>query len=66
MRNRNFLWDPGFFNILGIEFSVNLKEIIHLNFLDKIQEMEINLTVLGKEIFNTPGENKSSEISCNS
>lgn len=38
MRDRNFIWDPGTFKILGITFSTNLKEIVNLNFKDKIDE----------------------------
>merc|ERR1712240_193409 len=56
MRDRNFIWDPGTFNILGITFSVNVNEIANLNFKGKIDKVKRdiakwskrNLTPLGK------------------
>ena len=45
MRDRNFLWDPGgpnesIFKYLGIKFSTDIKNIVHLNFENKINEIE--------------------------
>ena len=56
MRDRNFIWDPGTFNILGITFSVNVNEIVNLNFKGKINDVKRdiakwskrNLTPMGK------------------
>ena len=56
MRDRNFIWDPGTFDILGITFSVKMEEIVNLNFKDKIDEVKRdiakwnkrNLTPFGK------------------
>ena len=56
MRDRNFIWDPGSFKILGIIFSINLDEMIALNFKDKLNEVtrdiarwrKRNLTPFGK------------------
>lgn len=56
MRDKNFIWDPGSFKVLGIHFSVNTNEITNLNFMGKIEEVkkEIgrwakrNMTPLGK------------------
>ena len=56
MRDRNFIWDPGSFKVLGIIFSVDLNEIVRLNFKDKIDEVKRdiakwskrNITPLGK------------------
>ena len=56
MRDKNFIWDPGTFKVLGIHFSVNTNEITNINFEGKIDEVkrEIsrwnkrNMTPLGK------------------
>ena len=56
MRDRNFIWDPGTFKILGITFSVNTNEIVNLNYRDKLDEVKRdiakwnkrNLTPIGK------------------
>ena len=40
MRDRNFVWDPGTFKILGINFSTNLSDIVRLNFSDKLDELK--------------------------
>ena len=56
MRDRNFIWDPGTFKILGITFSTNLEELVALNYKDKINEVirdiakwkKRSLTPLGK------------------
>jgi hypothetical protein len=36
MRDKNFIWDPGTFRLLGVKFSTNLNEIGNLNFNDKL------------------------------
>ena len=43
MRDRNFVWDPGTFKILGITFSVNINQIVNLNFKDKIDDIKRNI-----------------------
>ena len=56
MRDKNFIWDPGSFKVLGIHFSVNTNEITNINFIGKLEEVkkEIgrwnkrNMTPLGK------------------
>ena len=56
MRDRNFIWDPGSFKVLGITFSVDLNDIVRLNFKDKIDEVKRdiarwskrNITPIGK------------------
>ena len=56
MRDKNFIWDPGSFKVLGIHFSVNTNDIANINFEGKIEEVkrEIsrwnkrNMTPLGK------------------
>ena len=56
MRDKNFIWDPGTFKVLGIHFSVHTNEISHINFDGKLDEVkrEIsrwnkrNMTPLGK------------------
>ena len=56
MRDKNFIWDPGTFKVLGIHFSVNINEITNINFEGKMDEVkrEIsrwnkrNMTPLGK------------------
>ena len=44
MRDRNFLWDPGIFKILGIKFSTNIRTIVELNYEDKLFQMKKILT----------------------
>ena len=56
MRDKNFIWDPGSFKVLGILFSTNTDRITNLNFDGKIEEIkrEIsrwkkrNMTPLGR------------------
>ena len=48
LRDRNFIWDPGSFKILGITFSVDLDEIVRLNFKDKIDEVKRDLAKWSK------------------
>ena len=56
MRDKNFIWDPGSFKVLGIMFSTNTERITSLNFEGKIEEVkrEIsrwkrrNMTPLGR------------------
>ena len=40
MRDKNFIWDPGTFRYLGIIFSTQVKEIVRLNFENKIHEIQ--------------------------
>ena len=56
LRDRNFIWDPGSFKVLGITFSVDPNNIVRLNFKDKINEVKRdiarwskrNITPIGK------------------
>ena len=56
MTDRNFVWDPGTFQNLGISFTVDINDIIENNFSDKIEEIKRdlckwkkrNLTPIGK------------------
>ena len=56
MVDRNFVWDPGTFKILGITFSTNLDRIVDLNYNNKIEEAKRevakwrkrNITPIGK------------------
>ena len=36
MRDKNFVWDPGTFKVLGITFSTNTDTIVQLNYNDKL------------------------------
>ena len=38
MRDRNFIWDPGTFKVLGVLFSTETKTITEINFNGKIDE----------------------------
>ena len=40
MRDKNFIWNPGIFKVLGITLSVNIKEIVPLNYSNKLKEIE--------------------------
>ena len=40
MRDKNFIWNPGIFKVLGINFSVNIEEIVPLNYDNKLQEID--------------------------
>ena len=44
MRDRNFVWDPGTFKILGIVFSTEIKDIVSLNFNDKLDELRRDIS----------------------
>ena len=40
MRDKNFVWDPGSFKILGIKFSTDTNSIVRLNYDDKLNDMK--------------------------
>jgi hypothetical protein len=40
MRDKNFIWDPGTFKILGVLFSTDISNITSLNFDNKLLEMK--------------------------
>ena len=42
-RDKNFIWDPGIFKILGIIFSTDIDNIVNLNFGDKLKEIKKNI-----------------------
>ena len=44
MRDKNFIWDPGIYRILGIKFSVNTEIIMDINYQDKLLEMKRVMT----------------------
>ena len=56
MRDKNFIWNPGIFKLLGIVFSVNVRNIVPLNYANKAKEIDAllkiwsrrHLTPLGK------------------
>ena len=39
LRDKNFLWDPGIFRYLGVNFSLNISIIPDLNFDNKLNEI---------------------------
>ena len=56
MIDRNFIWDPGTFKVLGVLFSTNTEDISKLNYKEKINDLKKDigrwkkrqLTPLGK------------------
>ena len=48
MRDKNFIWNPGIFKVLGINFSVNMEEIVTINYENKLQEIDTLLKVWSK------------------
>lgn len=48
MRDMNFCWDPGTFRYLGIVFSVDTGNIVHLNYLGRMAEIRKLLNTWGK------------------
>lgn len=56
MRDSNFIWNPGVFKVLGVKFSTDIDQIVHLNFENKLTEIrrllmlwsKRNLTPFGK------------------
>lgn len=56
MRDRNFTWDPGIVKVLGIIFSINIEQMVQLNYDGKLEEIKTilarwkrrNLTPYGK------------------
>ena len=48
MRDKNFIWNPGIFKALGIKFSVNIEEIVPINYDNKLQEIETLLKTWSK------------------
>ena len=45
MRDKNFIWNPGIFKMLGISFSVNVKNIVPLNYENKLKEIDVLLKI---------------------
>ena len=56
MRDRNFIWDPGTFKVLGIHFSTETKRITEINFSDKINEAKRDLSKWKKRILTPIGK----------
>lgn len=48
MRDRNFLWDPGIFKVLGITFSTDTGQISRLNYEGKLLELKKLINVWSK------------------
>ena len=40
MRDKNFIWDPGTFKVLGIMFSTNVSSIVSINYQGKLCAMK--------------------------
>ena len=45
MRDKNFIWNPGIFKMLGIAFSVNVRNIVPLNYENKLKEIDALLKI---------------------
>ena len=45
MRDKNFIWNPGIFKMLGIAFSVNIHNIVPLNYENKLKEIDALLKI---------------------
>ena len=56
MMDMNFCWDPGIFKVLGIKFCIATKQIVNINYENKLEEIrkmfrvwtKRQLTPLGK------------------
>ena len=48
MRDKNFIWDPGTFRYLGIIFSVQVGDIVRLNYDSKLEEIKKTLKIWQK------------------
>ena len=40
MRDRNYIWDPGTFRVLGINFSKTIENIVGINYEGKLEEIK--------------------------
>ena len=45
LRDMNFCWDPGIFRYLGIAFSIDINNIVNLNYEGKLEEIKKLLNV---------------------
>ena len=45
MRDKNFIWDPGTFQILGIKFSTDIDTICRINFEGKLTDIKRSLNI---------------------
>ena len=52
-QNWNLSWDQGQFTLLGVKFSINLQNMVELNFKDKIREIK-NLLITWSKRMLTP------------
>ena len=43
LRDMNFCWDPGIFRGLGVKFSTNTKQIVAINYENKLYEIHKSL-----------------------
>ena len=57
MRDKNFIWDPGIFSMLGIKFSVDIDTIPKLNYQDKLLKMKRILSIWKRRHLTPLGKN---------
>ena len=57
MRDKNFVWDPGTFKVLGILFSTTSQDISKINYDGKLEEIKRELAKWKKKTYETIGEN---------
>ena len=48
LRDMNFCWDPGIFKVLGIRFSVEVDQIVEINYQGKLNEIKRILNIWSK------------------
>ena len=53
MTDRNFVWDPGTFQNLGVTFTVNINDIVNQIFSGKRDDIKRDLGKWKKKEFNT-------------
>lgn len=56
MRDRNFIWDPGTFKVLGILFSTEIKNITEINFNGKLDEAKRYMSKWKKRVLTPLGK----------
>ena len=56
MRDRNFIWDPGTFKVLGILFSTEIKNIAEINFNGKLDEAKRCMSKWKKRVLTPLGK----------
>ena len=43
MKDRNYIWDPGTFKVLGISFSTTINSIVEINYRGKIEKRKLRI-----------------------